>query len=37
MHLSACKSKTKTESADSKVLTQEQLIQRGDYLVTTTG
>jgi len=30
---SGCKGKPKTESSDNKVLTQEQLVQRGDYLV----
>jgi hypothetical protein len=35
--LSGCKTKTKTESAENKVLTQDQLIQRGDYLVSITG
>jgi hypothetical protein len=32
-----CTSKPKTESSDKKVLTDEQLVQKGEYLVTTIG
>lgn len=31
--LSGCKSKTKTEGAENKIMTHEQIVQRGDYLV----
>jgi len=33
----SCKGKTATANADNKVLTEEQLVQRGDYLVTLGG
>jgi hypothetical protein len=35
--LPGCKGKTGTVSSDNKVLTQEQLVKRGEYLVTTGG
>jgi hypothetical protein len=35
--LSGCTGKTKPENTETKVLTQDQIVQRGEYLVTTMG
>jgi Cytochrome c len=37
LFLSGCKGKSKTESTDLRVLTPEQVVQRGDFLVATMG
>jgi hypothetical protein len=35
--LTSCRGKASSENTDNKVMTQEQLVQRGEYLVSTTG